>query len=125
MADPILRWDDYSLDEEHEGVRSTFARFMAERCSTTVVRAAEPLGFDLNLWQELAELGPLGIAVPDHLGGAGGGMVELALVAEEIGRAAAPVPLVETAVAARLLSSVASDGARDVLTSILDEAEVV
>jgi alkylation response protein AidB-like acyl-CoA dehydrogenase len=70
------------------------------------VRAAEPLGFDRDLWSTLVATGLLTMALPEHVGGDGGGMVEGSLVAEQLGRRVAPVPLLEGIVASRLLASV-------------------
>jgi alkylation response protein AidB-like acyl-CoA dehydrogenase len=50
------------------------------------------LAFDADLWKGVAEMGWLGAAVPEELGGAGLGHLELVLIAEEIGRALAPIP---------------------------------
>jgi alkylation response protein AidB-like acyl-CoA dehydrogenase len=72
-----------------------------------VVRAAEPLGFDATLWRKVAGLGLPAIAVPEEHGGGGSGLVELAIAAELLGQALAPVPLIETAAASGLLASYA------------------
>jgi alkylation response protein AidB-like acyl-CoA dehydrogenase len=69
----------------------------------TYLTAASPLsrsrktleasaGIDRDLWSEMAELGWLGIGIPERFGGAGLGALELALGAEEVGRALSPVP---------------------------------
>lgn len=49
-----------------------------------------------DTWRELAALGALGIAIPDEHGGAGMGLLELCLIAEEAGRTLAAVPLLGT-----------------------------
>ena len=59
---------------------------------------------DDALWRELAAAGLVGVAVPEEHGGTGLGVEELCLLAEAQGRRLAPVPLVETAVAARVLA---------------------
>jgi alkylation response protein AidB-like acyl-CoA dehydrogenase len=61
---------------------------------------------DGRLWQALAEMGVLGLTIPEQYGGAGGDETDLALVLEEAGRAAVPEPLVETvAVGASMIAS--------------------
>ena len=70
-------------------------------------REAEPLGHDPKLWAELCTIGIPGIGVADELGGGGAGLLALIAVAQELGAILAPVPLVEHAVAARLLARVA------------------
>ncbi len=68
------------------------------------MRASEPMGFDAELWRQFVELRAVAMGVPEADGGDGAGLVELSLVAEEVGRAVAPVPFIEAAVVARLLA---------------------
>jgi alkylation response protein AidB-like acyl-CoA dehydrogenase len=56
----------------------------------TVLEAEAP--YSDTLWQGVAQLGWLGTAIPEAYGGAGFGRLELAVLAEEIGRALAPIP---------------------------------
>lgn len=112
MERRVLRKEDFSLSDEQVALRDTFASFFAKECPTTAVRAAEPLGFDAHLWGRLGELGVTTLGVPEDLGGDGAGLVELALVAEEYGRALAPVPFVETTVAGRLLAAAGGPAGR-------------
>ena len=51
---------------------------------------------DKELWKGLAEMGFLGVAIPEEFGGAGAGHLELCVIAEEMGRALAPVPFSST-----------------------------
>jgi alkylation response protein AidB-like acyl-CoA dehydrogenase len=99
-----LRHADFSLSDEQRSLRDTFARLLSRECPTERVRAAEPLGFDRPLWQRLLEQQIVSMGVPTESGGDGAGLVELALVAEAIGRRLAPVPFIEAAVSARLLA---------------------
>lgn len=103
------RREDYSLDTDQDALRRTFREFFEKESPTEVVRAAQPTGFDSALWQKLARLGAVSMALPTTAGGDGAGLVELALVAEELGRAAAPVPLISHVVAARLLVASGAD----------------
>ena len=52
--------------------------------------------YDKDLWKGLAEMGFLGVAIPEKFGGAGAGHLELCVIAEEMGRALAPVPFSST-----------------------------
>jgi alkylation response protein AidB-like acyl-CoA dehydrogenase len=106
-----LRRSDRSLSADQGLVRSTFARFFEKRCPPAVVRAAEPLGFDRRLWEDLWETGAPLIGVAREHGGGGGDLVDLALVAAEYGRRLAPVPFVEHAATARLLAALGGDPA--------------
>jgi len=66
------------------------------------LRFVEP-GFDRAVWREMAELGWIGLRVPEAEGGAGLGMAELCAVAEGLGAGLAPEPLVSVAVIAPML----------------------
>ena len=99
----VLRHGDFTLGDEQRALREAFASFLVRECPSERVRAAEPLGFDEKLWRRFVEMRAVAMGVPAGDGGDGAGLVELALVAEEVGRILAPVPFVETAVAARLL----------------------
>jgi alkylation response protein AidB-like acyl-CoA dehydrogenase len=85
---------DYS--EEQQQLKREVRRFLDARCPLAVVRAIldDPRApFDRRLWRDIAELGWLGAAIPEHLGGLGLGYIDLCAIAEEIGRAIAPVPV--------------------------------
>lgn len=69
------------------------------------------LGFDRDDWPAVAELGWLGVLVPEHCGGAGLALAEMTVITRELGRTLVPLPLTATAVlAARILTS--GDAAR-------------
>ena len=65
----------------------------ARRCAPVLEGKA---AYDKALWKGLAELGLLGVAIPEEFGGAGAGHLELCVIAEEMGRALAPVPFSST-----------------------------
>jgi 3-oxochol-4-en-24-oyl-CoA dehydrogenase len=77
-------------------------------------------GFDREFWKVLCnQVGVAAIALPEHLGGAGCGMVELGVVAHELGRVLAPVPFVaSTVLASGLLADAGADPT--VLTRLSD-----
>lgn len=95
---------DLRLSDEQKLLQSTFTRFFAERCPLERVRALEAGdGHAPDLWAGLAELGALGLLVPERHGGLGGSFVEAALLCEAIGGALYPGPLLWTCVAAPFL----------------------
>lgn len=104
MESTVLRRHEASLSAEHEELRSAFSALFEKECPPERVRASEPLGFDRDLWSMLVATGVLTMSLPHGAGGDGGGLVEAALVAEQLGRRAAPVPLVEAIVASRALA---------------------
>ncbi len=83
---------DFSSDQKQ--LKEQARRFLADRCDRTAVRAVldGPQSFDAALWKGLAEQGYLGAAIPEAYGGLGAGYLELCVIAEELGRAVAPVP---------------------------------
>ena len=84
---------DFSEDQEH--FRESIRRFLAECCKPEAVRRVLDGAheFDADLYRGLAELGALGAAIPECYGGVGLGDLELCILAEELGRVLAPVPV--------------------------------
>ena len=99
---------DFSLTEEQQLIQDSFRGLLSRSCDLNVVRAAAERGdegnspFDATVWDALVELGMPCLLVAEEHGGAGLGMIETALVAQELGRAAAPIPFIGTAVMAPL-----------------------
>ena len=109
-----LRRLDYSLSEDHLDLQTAYKQFFKTHCPIETVRAAEPSGFDKNLWERLCAMGATTMALPESHGGDGATLVDLTLVAEEVGRSLAPVPWIDHVCAARLLASL---GALDAETA--------
>ncbi len=101
-----LRRLDYSLSEDHEAVQSAYREFFKTHCPIETVRAAEESGFDKSLWERLCAMGATSMALPESSGGDGATLVDLTLVAEELGRVLAPVPWIDHVCAARLLARI-------------------
>lgn len=101
------------------------AALLAKHSDPERVRAAEPVGFDPSLWEMLLELGVVAMGVSEAAGGWGASMVELGLVAEQIGRHVAPAPVIEAQVAARLLERLDGDDARSLLAEVLEDGKLV
>jgi alkylation response protein AidB-like acyl-CoA dehydrogenase len=99
-----LRRLDYSLSDDHVALQDAYKQFFKIHCPIETVRAAEPSGFDKNLWERLCAMGATTMALPESCGGDGATLVDLTLVAEEIGRSLAPVPWIDHVCAARLLA---------------------
>jgi len=111
---------DLTLGPEQEAVRDAIRGVLADRQSPARVRQVmtqEP-AVDEALWREAASLGWFGLALPEDADGAGYGVVEAALLFQEIGRGVIPGPWLGTVLAARALA--ASPGARDRLRDVLD-----
>ncbi|MGD1253179.1 acyl-CoA dehydrogenase family protein [Mycobacterium seoulense] len=105
-----LRRLDYSLSEDHVALRDAYKQFFKTHCPIETVRAAEPSGFDKHLWERLCGMGATTMALPESCGGDGATLVDLTLVAEEIGRSLAPVPWIDHVCTARLLGRLGALG---------------
>lgn len=106
-----LRRLDYSLSDDHVDLQNAYRQFFKTHCPIETVRAAEPSGFDKNLWERLCAMGATTMALPESCGGDGATLVDLTLVAEEIGRSLAPVPWIDHVCTARLLGRLGALGA--------------
>jgi hypothetical protein len=89
---------NFDFSDDQKQLRDEARKFLTEKSSPKAVRTVldgkQP--YDHELWKGLAEMGFLGVAIPEAYGGAGAGHLELCVVAEEIGRALAPVPFSST-----------------------------
>jgi alkylation response protein AidB-like acyl-CoA dehydrogenase len=85
---------NFDFSDEQKELKDQARRFLDARSSSKAVRGVleGPKPFDRELWKGMAEMGFLGIAIPEEYGGYGAGYLELCALAEELGRALAPVP---------------------------------
>lgn len=86
---------DFALSDEQIAIRDLAREVLTDHCTHEQLRTVEDSdspGFDRALWAKLATAGLLGVAIPEEHGGAGLGFLELCLLLEEVGRAAAPIP---------------------------------
>jgi len=89
-----------TLTEEQEMLKKTARDFLADKCSKTFVKQMEEseTGYSRELWQEMAELGWMGLAFPEKYGGGDMSFLDLAVLLEEMGRACLPGPFFSTVV---------------------------
>ncbi|MSW30305.1 MAG: hypothetical protein F2867_08430, partial [Actinobacteria bacterium] len=84
---------DFSFSSDQEELRALTNRVLTDRCTMEHLKEIEDAGgIDLVLWRELADLGIVGIGMPEADGGAGLGFAEVAIVLEEVGRTVAQIP---------------------------------
>jgi alkylation response protein AidB-like acyl-CoA dehydrogenase len=85
---------DFDFTADQVMLRNSVREYLSEKVPTTFVRKMfdEPTGFSKEMWKEMAGLGWLGLTFPEENDGLGLGMVELASLLEEMGRAAFPGP---------------------------------
>jgi acyl-CoA dehydrogenase len=86
---------NFDFSEDQKQLRDQARRFLAEKSPPKAVRQVleGKAPYDKELWKGFAELGFLGVAIPENYGGTGAGHLELAVIAEEIGRADAAIPV--------------------------------
>ena len=109
---------DVLLNEEEEMVKNAAREFLEGECPPSLARAMEvdDLGYPPELWRQMAQLGWLGMSLPESLGGQGLPLTYLGIIMEEVGRAIAPVPFHSTMVAAL---TIAADGSQEQKQSVL------
>jgi alkylation response protein AidB-like acyl-CoA dehydrogenase len=101
----------FSVTNEQRALRSAVADLMAKRSTEAAVRTlmATDTGFDPAVWQDLAEMGLLGLLIPEQHSGVGAGPVELGIAMEEMGRVLLVAPYLSTAVLVPSLLAEAGD----------------
>src|SRR3979411_747160 len=89
---------NFDFSDDQKQWRDEARKFLAEKCPPKAVRAVldGKAAYDKELWKGLAGMGVVGVAIPEECGGAGAGHLELCVIAEEMGRANAPVPFSST-----------------------------
>jgi alkylation response protein AidB-like acyl-CoA dehydrogenase len=105
----------FDLTDEQQAIRSTAREFLAARYKSERIRelAEGEHGFEQADWEEMAELGWPGLALPEEWGGQGLGIVDLAVLFEEMGYALAPSPLLSTTLVGLALTFCGSDDQRE------------
>src|SRR5437764_11419717 len=89
---------NFDFSDDQKELRDEARKYLAEKCAPKAVREVldGKAAYDKELWKGLAEMGFIGVAIPESFGGAGAGHLELCVIAEEMGRAMAPVPFSST-----------------------------
>jgi alkylation response protein AidB-like acyl-CoA dehydrogenase len=108
------------VNDAHLALHDAAARWVREREVLTEARAcldADAPGLP-SYWAELADLGWLGLHVPESAGGSGFGLAELGVVLEELGRACAPGPFLPSVLAAAVLTRMGTKRHADLLQAL-------
>ena len=102
---------DVLPNEEEQMVKNLAREFLEAECPPQLARDMEKddLGYPPELWKQMADLGWLGISLPESYGGQGLPLTYLGLIIEELGRAIAPVPFHSTMVAALTIAEAGTE----------------
>lgn len=86
---------NFDFSDDQKFLRDEARKFLEAQCTSAHVRAVlddENMSHNEGVWKQIVEMGWLGAAIPEEYGGLGLGMLELCVIAEELGRVLAPVP---------------------------------
>src|SRR5262252_6082541 len=103
-----------AITDEHRALAGTASDFLARHDARAAARALleAPTEGLPAMWDDLRELGWLGLHIPEEHGGSGYGLPELVVVVEALGAAVAPGPFVPTVIASAVLAAAGDDGTR-------------
>src|SRR3712207_787179 len=102
---------DLGLSEEQELLKNSARDFLEKEVPEAYVRQMEEdqTGHSPEVWKKMADLGWQSLIIPEDLGGAGFGFLDLIVLLEEFGRALVPGPFIPTMVAATAIMEGGSD----------------
>ena len=105
---------DFGFSDEQELLRAEVRKFLDQNASLEHVREVMvgQEGLDRALWGRMAELGWVGLTIPEEHGGTGLDLVTLIVLLEELGRSLFPSPLISSVLAARAIELAGSDEQR-------------
>jgi len=106
---------DFAFTSDQQLLKSSARAFLDEHCKPAAVRLLwdDPRGESEAMWKEMAQLGWLGLALPEAYGGSDLGMVDTALLLEELGRASYPGPYLPTMLVATAVNRVGNDAQKN------------
>jgi acyl-CoA dehydrogenase len=119
---------DVKLTEEQTQLRDTARKFMEEQCTGEFVREMEEseLGYSPQMWQQMAEMGWLGISLPGDCGGLELGTLDQVILAKELGRNICPSPFLPTVViAGEAIARAGSEAQREEYLPRIIEGDLV
>jgi alkylation response protein AidB-like acyl-CoA dehydrogenase len=102
---------DFAFDADQTLLRNAARAFLEEHMKPAAARLLwdDPRGESEALWKEMAQLGWLGLSLPEAHGGSGLGMVESSILLEELGRAACPGPYWPTMLVAHAIAEAGTE----------------
>jgi alkylation response protein AidB-like acyl-CoA dehydrogenase len=116
---------DFSPTDEQLGLTSMLDELLTKASTPARIREVEAVGFDPALWEQLAALDLISMALPVNVGGLGTDLLTAALAAAQLGRWITPVPYAEAVSAARMLAGIVGDPARGWLDGVVSDRSVI
>ena len=118
---------DFGFSEEQEMLRQSARNLLEKECPSTLVRRLmeEERGYEPELWKKIAELGWLGLVIPEAYGGSALGYVDLVLVLEEMGRVVLPSPFIWTVMVAEAINRAGSEAQKKALLPKIAAGELI
>ena len=106
---------DFAFSSDQQLLKNSARQFLDDQCKPATVRLLwdDPRGESEAMWKEMAQLGWLGLSLPEAVGGSDLGMVETAILLEEMGRASYPGPYLPTVLTARALLEAGTPAQKD------------
>jgi len=91
---------DFHFTEEQKILKETARNFLATECPSSFILEMEEdeKGYTQELWRKMADLGWMGLIIPDEYDGVGGSFLDLIVMLEEMGRACVPGPFFSTVI---------------------------
>ena len=86
---------NFDFSDDQKLLRDQARKFLQDKCDRSVVRSIledDKQKYSKALWKDICEMGWTGTTIPEEYGGLGLGMLELCVIAEELGRSLAPTP---------------------------------
>lgn len=113
---------DLDLNQEQNILKTSAQKFFKEECPLSLMKDMrdDDKGYPPALWEKIAELGWMGVLIPEEYGGVGGNFVDLSIILECMGEVCAPVPFFSTVVLGGLaiLSAGSNEQKKDILPKI-------
>src|SRR5690606_21586660 len=118
---------NFLLSAEQLEIQDTIARYLADTCDSVILHREieSPSWQSQSVWQGLCELGISAIGIPEAYDGLGMEMIDCAVVAEELGRAAAPTPYFGHTLCAMAIAELGSDQQKQAWLPRLASGEVL
>jgi alkylation response protein AidB-like acyl-CoA dehydrogenase len=118
---------DFGFNQEQEMLRQSVRSLLERECTSAHVRLMmeDERGYSAELWRKIAELGWLGLVLPESYGGSALGYVELVVIAEEMGRVLLPSPFIWTLAFAEAIRRAGSEEQKQRFLPAIARGELV